>query len=66
MIIKSIKQFLARSLSEYARGRQERKLLIMDTSLAKQLSRDSPGFKRKFGTAYYKYLYKKRLNLRRG
>jgi hypothetical protein len=35
---------LAPSLSKYARGPQERKLLTMDSNLAKQSSRDSPGF----------------------
>jgi hypothetical protein len=36
--------YLARSLSEYASGPQERKLLIMDSNLTKQSSKDSPGF----------------------
>jgi hypothetical protein len=35
---------LACSLSEYARGPQERKLLTIDSNLAKQSSRDSPVF----------------------
>jgi hypothetical protein len=36
--------FLALSFLEYARGPQERKPLTMDSNLAKQSSRDSPGF----------------------
>jgi hypothetical protein len=35
---------LAHSLSEYVRGPQEHKLLIMDSNLAKESSRDSLGF----------------------
>jgi hypothetical protein len=35
---------LACSLSEYARGPQEHKLLTIDSKRAKQSSRDSPGF----------------------
>jgi hypothetical protein len=35
---------LARSLSEYVRGPHERKLLVIDSNLAKQSSSDSPGF----------------------
>jgi hypothetical protein len=42
---------LARSLSEYVRGPQERKLLIMDSNLAKQSSKSD--------ITYYKYLYAK-------
>jgi hypothetical protein len=36
--------YLARSLSEYARGSQGRKLLTIDSNLAKQSSRDSSDF----------------------
>jgi hypothetical protein len=36
--------YLACSLSGYARGPQEHKLLTIDSTRAKQSSRDSPGF----------------------
>jgi hypothetical protein len=36
--------YLARSLSEYARGPQKYKLLTIDSNLAKQSSRYSLGF----------------------
>jgi hypothetical protein len=36
--------YLAHSLSEYSRGPQEHKLLIIESNLAKQSSRDSSGF----------------------
>jgi hypothetical protein len=41
---KALINCLARSLSEYARGPHERKLLTIDSNLAKQPSSDSPGF----------------------